>query len=100
VVTLGFAEVIKRTPRLPFSPTKIEIVYADRHGVLRDVLRVLTDAGWSVSDIDLNRAAGDEGTVAVTLTVTGKNAVSQVTSELSDLDGVVSVASKPVPLDA
>ncbi|HEX4490516.1 MAG TPA: MgtC/SapB family protein [Acidimicrobiia bacterium] len=99
IVTVGFAEVIKRSPRLPFSPTKIDIVYTDRHGVLRDVLRVLTDGGWSVSDIDLDRAQGEDGTVAVTLTVTGKAAVSDITSELSDLEGVLSVSSKPVALD-
>jgi putative Mg2+ transporter-C (MgtC) family protein len=99
IVTVGFAEVMKHAPRLPFAPTKVEIVYADRHGVLRDVLCVLTDGGWSVSDIDLDRAGGEEGTVAVALTITGKGAVSDITPELGQLSGVVSVAAKPVPLD-
>jgi len=98
IVTVGYAEVITRTPWLPFAPTKIDIVYADGHGVLRDVLQVLTDGGWSVSDIGLERARV-EGNVSVSLTVTGKGAVSDVTSDLGDLAGVVSVAAKPVPLD-
>jgi putative Mg2+ transporter-C (MgtC) family protein len=99
VVTIGFAEIIKRLPRIGLVPTKVEIVYADRHGVLRDVLCVLTDAGLSVSDIDLDRAHAEEGTVAVGLTVTGKRTVSDITPELGHLAGVVSVAAKPVDVD-
>jgi putative Mg2+ transporter-C (MgtC) family protein len=99
IVTIGFAEVIRRVPSLPFAPTKIEVVYADRHGVLRDVLCVLTDGGWSISDIDLDRGGAKEGTVAVGHTLTGKGHVSDVTPELGHLAGVVSVAAKSVPVD-
>jgi putative Mg2+ transporter-C (MgtC) family protein len=72
----------------------IRIRYRDGHGVLRTVLRTAVRLHFSVLDVDTDHQDDDtgRGDVQLALRVTGTAAAADLLAELSELDGVRSVA--------
>jgi putative Mg2+ transporter-C (MgtC) family protein len=85
----------------------VRVQYLDGRGLLRDVLSVVTSAGFLVSDVRTARHEPDQvpvggdvdvdesaaNSVEVTVQLSGKGDVQALVGALTDLDGVLSVAS-------
>jgi putative Mg2+ transporter-C (MgtC) family protein len=104
LVVLGFPALVRRLPR---SSTVIRIRYLDGRGILREVLRCATGAGFVVAEIatqavgSLHETIGDqEGPVEaqaplveVSLQIHGKGSVEHLAAELSEMSGVEAVSA-------
>ncbi|MGD9997590.1 MAG: MgtC/SapB family protein [Ilumatobacteraceae bacterium] len=97
IVAVIFPMLERFLPRTRWTPSKLTFTYADRKGVLREVLSHVTDSGFAVSDVDIGKASSGDGHVHVSLQITGRGSASELTQTLESLDGVytVSVRDKP-----
>jgi putative Mg2+ transporter-C (MgtC) family protein len=91
-----YRSVAIRLPRSAYSGFGLRVVYADGRGVLRDVLTVCTDQGFTIARVATHRLereveAGPE--VAVTLEVVGQPHPETLAARLSDLPGVHEVTA-------
>ena len=96
VIVLLFPRVAARLPHSRQAGFAVQVVYQDGRGVLRDILGECTKSGFSISAVDtrqLEREVGDRPAVAVAMTVAGQASVEDLTLTLSELDGVIEVAS-------
>jgi putative Mg2+ transporter-C (MgtC) family protein len=92
-----------RLPRSPYSGFGLRVVYADGRGVLRDVLTVCTDQGFSIARVSTHRLEGeveDGPAVAVTLEVLGQPHPETLAARLSDLPGVHEVSASDLAVAA
>ena len=85
----------RRLPRSGLAPSRLQLSYLDGLGVLREVLSRITAAGFDVSDLSFQRTreedGGDPRAVAVQVEVRGRYALTELVSELGELDGVLTV---------
>jgi putative Mg2+ transporter-C (MgtC) family protein len=96
IIVLLFPRIAAKLPRSPYSGFALRVVYEDGRGVLRDVLSESTQHGFSVSHIETRHLRPEvmgAKTVAVTLRVSGQRTIDPLTVVLSELNGVLEVAS-------
>ncbi|WP_051232077.1 MgtC/SapB family protein [Pseudonocardia asaccharolytica] len=96
LVARGFPPLSRIIRRLRREPPTLYLSYVDGRGVLRTVLSVCTERGWSVQHVSVERASvTDEGQriAAVTLLLEGRGEVSGLAGELAELPGVRSAAA-------
>jgi putative Mg2+ transporter-C (MgtC) family protein len=103
VVTMGyFVTVFVLTPladRLPRSrrvPSRLHLTYLDGRGVLRLVLAECTRRGFGVDELSVDQRGGHRvpPTVSLWLTVRGTGLITELTTALSEIDGVLAVTSQ------
>jgi putative Mg2+ transporter-C (MgtC) family protein len=73
------------------------VVYEDGRGILRDVLRRCTEAGFIIAEVTTHRLEHDLGganAVAVELEVQGQPRVEPLTTALQEVSGVLEVSSR------
>ncbi|MEU0484535.1 MgtC/SapB family protein [Streptosporangium sp. NPDC006013] len=102
-VTVGyFMTVLVLTPladRLPWSryaPSRLHLTYLDRKGVLRLVLAECTHRGFVVDELSVDQRGERHvpETVSLWLTVHGAGLITELTTALSEIDGVLAVVSQ------
>jgi len=93
LVTLVFTPLSHRLPNSRWAPSELTVRYTDGRGLLRPILTEVTEAGFSVAD--LQTAATEPGgrKVEVALHVYGRGSMSDLTSRLHEIDGVESVGA-------
>ena len=101
VTALAFPALARRLPRSPAAEAFLRVRYPDGRGVLRRLLKTVTDQGFTVGaldarSIDSRAAEGDEkpgrrGMVEVVLTVRGRYPVSELAAMLSEIEEVDAV---------
>lgn len=76
----------------------LRVHYVDGRGLLRDVLGLITEAGFQIADMATTRQSRDEpdidrASVEVVVHLSGHGNLRSVLTELSELDGVLAVAT-------
>lgn len=94
LIVVAFAAVERRAILATRQPMNLLVTYVDGKGVLREVLKVLTQEGFAVSDIRVDRAATPPN-VTVGLEIQGSTPFTDAVEALSQLDGVASVDAGP-----
>jgi uncharacterized membrane protein YhiD involved in acid resistance len=97
VVAVIFPMLERFLPRTRWSPSKLSFTYEDQKGVLRELLARITQLGFAVSDVDVERASGTAGHVHVSLQVTGRGSLSELTQQLEGVEGVYTVSVRDAP---
>jgi putative Mg2+ transporter-C (MgtC) family protein len=107
LVVLGFPPLVRRLPRSSTVISVIRVRYLDGRGILREVLRHATGAGFVVAEVatqavgslqepvgDRERAVEDQAAlVDVSLQIHGKGSIEQLAVELSEIPGVEAVSA-------
>jgi putative Mg2+ transporter-C (MgtC) family protein len=96
VVVFGFPRIAAALPRSRYISFRVQVVYEDGRGILRQVLSQSTALGFAISRVDTRHLGGEiEGraAVSVTLEVQGQPSVRQLTVDLNELDGVLEVTT-------
>ena len=110
LVTLVFTPLSRALARLGTGPSVIQVRYPDGRGMLREMLKVATERGFTIDRVQTEQTAGgplvlgpDGGltpsrpTVVVTLHVRSKAPIHSLAAALSELDEVEAViADQPV----
>ena len=96
VVAFVYPFLLRMLPRSRFAPSDLRLVYIDGQGLLREALVQCARRGFSISDLEIKRDQngarnGQHNHVTVDLEVRGQGSVTELASELNELDGVVSV---------
>lgn len=86
VTAYGLRAVSRRLPG-EVSELHIEIVYADGHGLLRQIIEAITTGGWTIrqarpQDVDVT------GTAGLILEVAGGGRTETLVATLADIGGV------------
>ena len=76
----------------------VRVNYVDGRGLLRDVLGLITDSGFQVADVSTTRRRTDnpestDQSVEVVVHLNGHGNLQTIITALSELDGVLSVAT-------
>jgi putative Mg2+ transporter-C (MgtC) family protein len=97
VVVFVYPPLARALPRSRYVGFAIHVVYEDGRGILRDVLRHCTEAGFTIAEVTTHRleheVAGADA-VAVELEVQGQPFVEPLTTSLEDVSGVLEVSSR------
>jgi putative Mg2+ transporter-C (MgtC) family protein len=102
VVTAGYFFVVfaltplaARLPRSKYAPSRLRLTYLDGQGVLRQILLRCTNRNFIIGELSIEQRDGDHDphTVSVWLTVQGSRSITELTSELADVHGVLTVSS-------
>src|SRR4051812_32073484 len=97
LVTRGYRPLARLITRSSTVPRDLHLSYADGRGVLRAVLSICTERGFSVAGMHVDRedsTDGVEGTTrvaSVTLSLAGRGSLAPLSGELSELPGVLAV---------
>jgi putative Mg2+ transporter-C (MgtC) family protein len=95
VIATAYPVLTRRLPGFGLAPSPLRITYRDGHGVLREALAGITAAGFDVSDLNFARLSEEEGgdprAVAVRLELRGRHSLTELASDLGELDGVLAV---------
>lgn len=97
VIVVGYRWVGGRMPRAGGIGFRLRVTYEDGRGVLRDVLRHTTEAGFSVVEVSTQRLEGQVRgvpAVQVALEVRGRPHIEELTAELHGTAGVLEVAAR------
>ncbi|MBI5087695.1 MAG: MgtC/SapB family protein [Actinobacteria bacterium] len=97
VVAVVFPMLERFIPRTRWSPSQLSFTYADQKGVLREVLARITQYGYTVSDVDVDRASATAGHVHVSMQVIGRGSLSELTQHIESVDGIVTVTVRDRP---
>jgi putative Mg2+ transporter-C (MgtC) family protein len=73
----------------------VRVNYLDGRGLLRDVLGLITDSGFQIADVATTRQRGEDEdrSVEVVVHLSGHGNLQTVVAGLSELDGVLAVAT-------
>ncbi|HEX5405695.1 MAG TPA: MgtC/SapB family protein [Pseudonocardiaceae bacterium] len=95
LVVYGYPPLVRLVTRNAWGSAGIRVRYLDGQGVLRDILRAVTQRGFSVLEVDTERAASNDERPAIDLVlrVAGRPPAHELVSALAELDGVRSVAT-------
>ena len=115
VIMLVFPKLIRYLPRESRTATKLRIFYEDGRGILRSILVTCSSLRFTIDQVDVERdgdlaiereaaeqiadAEGADperarrGTVVLSMQVKGKRPVTHLIAALTDIDGVLRVAS-------
>ena len=96
LVTRGYRPLARWVTDTSSAPRDVTLSYTDGRGVLRTVLSVCTERGFTLAGMQVEREFVDDGhgegrTASVTLSLTGRGAINPLTSELSEIPGVLAV---------
>jgi len=91
LVVYAYPPLVRLIPRVPGRPEALTVQYEDGRGVLRQVLAAATGRGFVVLQVRTSRSEKTEGTVDLTLDVSGREDVEQLGAVLAELDGVLTV---------
>jgi putative Mg2+ transporter-C (MgtC) family protein len=69
---------------------RLQIIYENGRGVLREVLRICGQQNWLLTDLDADAHDIDDGEVRVTMTLSGAK-IANATDVRTDIDGVAAV---------
>ncbi len=92
IVVLVYPRLAAALPRSRYMGIELRLVYEDGRGILRDILAESTQHGFSIVQVETRQREGD-GTVAVTLEIQGQPTADPLTTTLTELPGVIEVAS-------
>lgn len=101
LIALALPFIGRFAARVVGSRPLLRVRYVDGRGLLRDVLGLVTEAGFQVSDMATTRRSRDDDqdvdrpSVEVIVHLSGHGNLQNVLTELSELDGVLSVATDP-----
>jgi len=90
-IALLFPYVERRLPRSGTAPSVVRVRYPDGRGLLREILKVATDRGFSVNELSTENT-GDR-VIEVTMHVRGRGSIHDLASALSELERVEAVAA-------
>lgn len=95
LVVFAYPSLAARLPSSRYVGYPLRVVYEDGRGVLREILGLSTDLGFSISRLETRHLDSDGGRqlVSVTLELRGQPHVKQLTVELNDLPGVQDVSA-------
>jgi putative Mg2+ transporter-C (MgtC) family protein len=97
IVVFVYPPLARALPRSRYVGYSIHVVYEDGRGILRDVLRHCTEAGFAIAEVTTHRleheVAGADA-VAVELEVQGQPFIEPLTTALEDVSGVLEVSSR------
>lgn len=100
IVSYAFPVVERVLPQSRDVPSTITITYLDGRGILRRLLAICAEHGFSVGDVAVERdAAGEDDdapSVALRLRVRGRGSLAELASDVGDVDGVLSVRGADV----
>jgi putative Mg2+ transporter-C (MgtC) family protein len=103
VVTTGYFVTVfvltplaDRLPRSKYAPSRLQLTYLDGRGVLRLALAECTRRGFGVDELSVDQRPEGQGpaTVSLWLTVHGPGSITELTTALSEIDGVLAVVSR------
>lgn len=103
IVTAGYlVTVLVLTPladRLPgskYAPSRFRLTYLGGRGVLRSALAECTNRGFGVDELSVDRRSEGQSPAVVSLwlTVHGVGSTTELTTALSEIDGVLAVVSR------
>ncbi|MEU8200935.1 MgtC/SapB family protein [Streptosporangium sp. NPDC049046] len=103
IVTAGYlVTVFVLTPladRLPgskYAPSRFRLTYLGGRGVLRSALAECTERGFGVDELSVDRRSEGQSPAVVSLwlTVHGVGSITELTTALSEIDGVLAVLSR------
>jgi putative Mg2+ transporter-C (MgtC) family protein len=90
VVTFGFPPLIRLVSRGSLTSRQMRISYRDGEGALRAIIGSLTEHGFSVEELEVNRVSG--GIVEVAMAVQGRASLHELASDLHGQAGVQAVS--------
>jgi putative Mg2+ transporter-C (MgtC) family protein len=97
LVAYAYPYLVRRLPRSRWTPAELRLVYIDGKGTLREALAECAQRGFSISDLSIKHG-GDNGgdghdprRVTVELELRGLGSVTDLASDLHELDGIVHV---------
>ena len=116
LIMLGFPKLVGRyLPQDRRSATRLSILYEDRRGRLRSILLACSELRFTIDHVEVERASGGlasreevqdladveateaetraEGAVALVMQIKGKRPIPDLIARLSDIDGVIRVAT-------
>jgi putative Mg2+ transporter-C (MgtC) family protein len=90
VSALAFNVVERQLTARLRGTVRLQIVYDNGQGVLREILRVCGQRNWQLTELEADDGYIDRDQVAVAMTLSG-NKISNATQVLSEIDGVSAV---------
>ncbi len=93
LVVFGFTPLVARLPRSKYSATWLLIRYVNGRGALRDALAECTRRNFTVSNLSVEQREDRQGIATVRVLIRGGGPVTDLTTALSEVDGMVSVSS-------
>jgi putative Mg2+ transporter-C (MgtC) family protein len=101
IVVIGYRRLALALPRSRYISFGVRVTYQDGQGVLRDVLRQCTEAGFSIAEVTTHRQNHNGGrpSVEVDLQIQGQPRVEALAGQLSDLTGVLEVTARDLADD-
>ena len=119
VVMLIFPKLVQYLPREKRTATRLQIVYQDGSGLLRDILIASTQLRFAIDHVDVQSShngdaseedqdradfegvapAGRKGAVSLTLQVKGKRPIAHLIARLSAIEGVLHVGTIEEPAE-
>ena len=96
LVAYAYPRLVRRLPRSRYAPSELQLIYRDGQGTLREALAECARRGFSISDMSIkNQSDGGNGhgphRVTVDLEVRGQGSLTELATELYELDGIVDV---------
>ena len=101
-VAYGYPLVVRTLPRSRYAPSELHLIYQDGRGILREALAECARRGFSISDISIKPATDSRSNghgprlVTVELEVRGQGSLTELATELHELDGIVDVRAGDV----
>jgi putative Mg2+ transporter-C (MgtC) family protein len=96
ITVLAFPRLADALPQSPHVGFGLRVVYEDGRGILRDILGRATERGFRIHNVQTRQLEHDvagRSAVAVTLDVAGQPSADPLAAELTEMDGVLEVAS-------
>ncbi|HEX3778883.1 MAG TPA: MgtC/SapB family protein [Pseudonocardiaceae bacterium] len=102
LVVYGYPPLVRRLSKSGPASSVLRLSYRDGRGVLREIMTASTKLGYSVAEVETHRRDRDEEhddedlaklPIDLRLRVTGRPAITDLVEQLSELDGVLSVAT-------
>jgi putative Mg2+ transporter-C (MgtC) family protein len=103
IVVLLYPRLVGAVPRSRYVGFGLRVVYEDGRGILRSILAESTRRGFAIVQVttrQLERDVGGVSAVAVTLELRGQPTADPLAIALSDIDGVLEVATTDHARDA
>jgi putative Mg2+ transporter-C (MgtC) family protein len=93
LVVFGFTPLVAHLPRSKYSATWLLIRYVNGRGALRDALAECTRRNFTVSNLSVEQREDRQGIATVRVLIRGGGPVTDLTTALSEVEGMVSVSS-------
>ncbi|HST66352.1 MAG TPA: MgtC/SapB family protein [Mycobacteriales bacterium] len=93
-VLYGLTPLTRRLSGNQPATTGITCTYVDGRGILRQVLRTCTTAGWAVTRIETRPAV--DTLVQVQLELVGRGQITTLLAEIDEIDDVTEIRTEPV----